>query len=81
MDEVLSVAHSYVVDNGLSYIAIPDIEASFSQEVSFSHTKCTKCLYLRCKILLNQHYIIRISVTGPAYHVVWKVRYKRRSGR
>ena len=38
VDEILSVAHSYIVENGLSNIAIPNIEASFSQEVSSIHT-------------------------------------------
>ena len=81
MDEVLSVAHTYIVDNGLSVISIPNIEASFSQEVSLSYTKYAKYLYLRWKILLSHHYVPRVSVPDPIYHVVGKVRYKWRSSR
>jgi hypothetical protein len=81
VDEVLNVAHNYIADNGLTVIPIPNVEASFSQEVSFSYTKCAKFLYLRWKILLSHHYVPCISVPDPVYHVVGKVRYKRRSGR
>jgi len=81
VDEVLSVAHTYIADNGLSVIPIPDIEASFSQEVSFSYTKYAKYLYFGWKILLSYHYVPRISVPDPVYHVVGKVCYKRWSGR
>ncbi|GFG32445.1 hypothetical protein Cfor_02543, partial [Coptotermes formosanus] len=35
IDEVLSFAQSFIVDNELSEIAAPDIEASFSQEILF----------------------------------------------
>jgi hypothetical protein len=35
VDEVLSVVHTYIADNGLSEIAIPNVEASFSQEILF----------------------------------------------
>ena len=81
MDEVLSVAHTYIADNGLSVISIPNVEASFSEEVSFSYTKYAKYLYLRWKTLLRHHYVPRISVPDHVDHVVGKVRYKRRSGR
>jgi hypothetical protein len=81
VDEVLSVAHNYIHDNGLSIISIPNVEASFSQEVSFSYTKYAKYLYLGWKILVSHHYVPRVSFPDPVYHVVGKVRYKRRSGR
>jgi methylase of polypeptide subunit release factors len=47
VDEVLKVARNYIVDNRLSLIEIPNVEASFSEEVSFSYTKCAKCQYLQ----------------------------------
>ena len=80
MDEVLSVAHSYIADNGLSIINIPNVEASFSQEVSFTYITYAKYLYLRWKILLSHYHVPRISVPDYVYHVVGKIRYKRRSG-
>jgi len=39
VDELLSLAHSYIAENGLTEIAIPNVEASFSQEVSFTYIK------------------------------------------
>jgi hypothetical protein len=36
VDELLSAARSYIADNGLSQVSIPNIEASFSKEVSFT---------------------------------------------
>jgi len=80
VDEVLSVVHTYIADNGLSEIAIPNVEASFSQEVSFTDIIYANYLYLMWKVLLRYHYFPRISVPDPVYHVVGKVRYKRRSG-
>jgi hypothetical protein len=42
VDELLNTARSYVVDNGLSEVPIPNIDASFSKKVSSHHTRSEK---------------------------------------
>jgi len=39
VDNLLELVRSYVVDNGLSEIEIPDIQQGFEQDVSQAHNK------------------------------------------
>lgn len=45
MDGILSAARTYIVNNGMSEVSIPDIEAYFSKEVSFTQNMLNICNY------------------------------------
>ena len=45
VDELLSNARSYIADNGMSQVSIPNIEASFSKKVSFTLHVLSICNY------------------------------------
>jgi hypothetical protein len=42
VDELLVVVRGFVVENGLSQIAIPEIRQGFEQDVSQDHTQITE---------------------------------------
>ena len=42
VDDLLVLVHGFVVDNGLSEIAIPEIRQGFEQDVSQAHTQITE---------------------------------------
>jgi hypothetical protein len=45
VDEVLSAARSYIEEKGMSQVSIPNIEAYFSKEVSFTLNVLNICNY------------------------------------
>jgi hypothetical protein len=45
VDEVLRSVRRYIADKGMSQVSIPNIEASFSQEVSFTLNMLNICNY------------------------------------
>ena len=73
----MDIVRSFIVDNGLSEIAIPDIHQGFSQDVSQAHAQITEeyIKFLYTIWFAHKHIF---SVPGPGDHFPWNLQCTRR---